>query len=522
MTRSRPLWLLVFVLCGAGPAASDPPNADVLCADDAEEASVERLLRAWSLDVRGVTLTLEEYARVEAGEAPEVLLDEWLASEAFPERAVRRHRELFWPNLGGVGVLESGNRLTSMDGSPYYREGIAQNLRGQRVPCLEVPAEFDDLGRPVLWPQEDGTRLEGYVEVQPWWDPTRTLEVCALDAQVVAESSSGSSCATQDAWNDVECGCGPDLQWCWGGSFDSMLRTSFAAELEHRVRDVISRDAPYTELLVGDRSFVNGPIAYFWRHLAAQGRHRGSWTAPTSVGALPELAWDDTETWVAVEGPPELAGVFTSPGWLLRFQTQRSRANRFYNSFLCTPFSPPAGGIQSSDDAATYTLDLQVRDGCDYCHARLEPAAAAWGRWGEAGVRFLEPDRYPELREDCQRCAENRSSCPQDCRNHYVVDALSEEEIPYLGVLRAYEFRREEHGHYVEEGPGALVEQGIADRRIPRCSVEGAAASVLGREILSDEGPWIEALMAEFMGSNWSYRALTRAVLVSDTYRRIR
>ena len=106
-----------------------------------------------------------------------------------------------------------------------------------------------------------------------------------------------------------------------------------------------------------------------------------------------------------------------------------------------------------ADEESVRDPDLQVRAGCKYCHALLEPAASYWGRWTEQGIAYLEPTEFPAERSDCLTCALTNQGCTNQCRTHYLTTALSEQEIPYLGKLKAYTFRRTEHENNVEIAP---------------------------------------------------------------------
>ena len=55
------------------------------------------------------------------------------------------------------------------------------------------------------------------------------------------------------------------------------------------------------------------------------------------------------DNWVLIQLDEEHAGVLTRPAYLIRFQTNRGRADRFYTNFLCQPFEPPEEGLPVSD-----------------------------------------------------------------------------------------------------------------------------------------------------------------------------
>ncbi len=516
--------LLLWALA-TSPAFADGESIEAVCPPDELEMEPTRYLRALSLDIRGTVPTMEEYAQVtEAGAVPESMIDDWLASEAFVERAVRYHRGLLWNNVRTINLFNAavGIRRSRIDGGPfvYWRTNPAVRYRGDNVPCLDQPAEFDQYGTPVTYDQEDGTRREGWVEVNPYWDPSQTLQVCAFDAQAQDVSPTGTQCASRDGVADVGCGCGPGLAWCRYGSRNPLM-DSFAQALEMRVADNIRRDASWVDLLTGRRAWVNGPLVHYWTYQTGVYANVRLIPEPLDADALPDLDYTDYDTWVEIELPENHSGIFTDPAFLMRFQTRRARAARFNASFLCSPFNAPAGGLPNESDLVP-PLDLQIRDGCDYCHAMLEPTGAHWGRWPENGGGYLDPVRFPPEREDCLDCAVYGIGCGDDCRRYYATASLGPEEDPFLGMLDAYKFRREPHKPNIEAGPEALVQGGLVDGRLPSCTAESAARFLIGRDLLEEELPWVQDVAVGFADSDYSWRDVVKSVVLSDAYRRVR
>jgi hypothetical protein len=344
--------------------------------------------------------------------------------------------------------------------------------------------------------------------------------VCAFDAQTPSVSPSGTACDTVDAYDDVGCGCGPELRWCTTSSAQDKVLASFEDDLEKRVDAVISNHQSYLELFTGRTGWVNGPIVYYLKYQSKlYGDSRLS-PLPLDASRLPDLAFTDETTWKAVELGEEQAGILTAPGFLLRFMTNRARANRFYTYFLCQPFQPPEDGLPAPGESEPI-LDLQVRDGCKYCHAILEPAASYWGRWTESGAGYLPAEDYPPLDDGCQQCALTGSGCTDDCRRYYVSRALTEEEEPWLGMLRTYEFRDEEHYSNIEVGPRLLASRSVEDDRLPSCVSSTAVRWLLGRDPLEEEQAWIDELSLHFIQSNYDYSSLVREIVTSGVYRRV-
>ena len=523
--------LTLAALAGLARAETGDPEPDALdaalCAPDEVELDPVRYLRALSLDLRGDVPTLDETERVRRdGTVSFDLIDRWLDSDEFAWQAVRHHRALLWNNVDNITIFNASANLGVGPGAVLWRRNPAVMYRGASVPCLDEPARFDDETGAILTtsePQPDGrvAQREGYVIVEPYWNPAVPEKVCAFDAQEASISPLGTECRLNAGNNDPGCGCGPELRWCNARNAQAVTARSMAEALDRFVFDVLRRDAPYTELFTGRKAFINGPLAYFWQHQTHRGAGLVFEPKAIELDRLPDLRWHD-QRWVEAELGPHHAGVLTRPAFLLRFQTNRARANRFYDAFLCQPFNPPDGGLPVADEASARNPDLQLRAGCKYCHALLEPAAAHWGRWTEQGIGYLDPATFPQSRADCEACALRGQGCVTECRNFYLTRALSPEEEPFLGQLTAYQFRRAEHVRHIEQGPRYLALGAVADNRLPTCVARRTGEWLLGRELGRDDQPWIDDLARDFVQNGYSFRALVKRIVQSPRYRRVR
>ena len=524
-------WLLFLGLApylgGEAAWAENAPHDDVL--------DKYAYLRRLTLDLAGTVPSVDAYAGLEAvDDVPEDVIDRLLSSDQFVARVVRRHRSLLWNNIDYVTLTDHRGafaRARGRDGSVrYWRRRVAVTYRGEVVPCDDRPAAFDARGAIQHRVDEDGFRREGTVMVAPYWNPDTVIKVCAYDAQTRARSSSGIDCATPAGFEDPGCGCGPRLRLCRHGSNLPVTR-SLAEDVDRRVARMIRDGLPYLELFTGRTAFVNGPIVHYLRY---QTRVPGSVRmTPTSydLQALPDLEWaSGTNTWKAVRLGPEHAGVLTAPAYLLRFQTNRARANRFYETFLCRPFTAPpktpanAAPPKTPANAAPPEPhpDLQERFDCRECHALLDPAAAYWGRWIQEGAGFLSPGRFPAARPDCRQCAREGRSCGDDCVPHYLTEVTTPFEEPYAGALRALRFLKEPHRPHVERGPARLVARTTGDERFAECAVRRAFEGMLGRPLTPVEEAGLGGFGRQFRASGYDYRALTKAIVTSALYRTVR
>ncbi|MEC9389296.1 MAG: hypothetical protein VX944_04410 [Myxococcota bacterium] len=494
------MWFSAAVLLGAG----DPWV-------DAADQDLQEYARAVSLDLRGVVPSEAELVSLEAeGELSDAVINEWLASPEFFESVVLQHRDRFWNELE-INLLPR-RRLVR-------REGITVNISRSRftrgVPqtsCGTFEATVDEFNRPLTWvTNPDGSVSEGFVMVAPYWDPDTPIPVCALDAQLAEVSPDGVDCTTQAANEDPGCGCGPNLQWCMDNNFEQLIEYGISRDLNERVRHMVSSGEGYASLFDGDAMFVNGPSAHFYRHLAAF--NADDYESPVAADALVDLDPLDP-TFHAVPLRDHHDGVLTAPGWLLRHQTNRGRANRFYGAFLCAEFIPPEVGIEGLSDAGVPSPNLQMREGCLGCHARLEPWAAYWGRWAEAANRYRSPEEFPPFSEECAACAATALECSDYCEDNYVVDPTHSDEVPYLGWYGPYAFLADDSAEHPDLGPLGWVDRADESGRFSACAVKHAADWLLRTDV--DEAQ-LDAWAAEFAADD-DYAAMVKRIIVSDAY----
>ena len=513
--------LLAAVLGLTSAAHATLPNEALLCPEEPPVQDRYAFLRSVSLQLRGVPPTDAEYAALDAeADVPDALIDSWLNGPEFADQVVRFHQSLLWNRLD-VNLV-AANFSLRREGSTllYWRLQTATAYRGDDVPCLDTPVEYHPETGAILTQEIDGVHYEGYRLVNPYWAPETTIKVCAFDAQEAEVGLSGAACNTQTGRLDPSCGCGEDLRYCRYGSTHNLVIDAMGADVDRRIEAMILADEPYTALFESSRAYVNGPLTHYLRNRTHVPANVSMEPMAVSDLALPPLQWHD-DTWVEISLPSHHAGILTSPAYLMRFQTDRARATRFYDAFLCQPFTPPAAGIPLEEDDAPHP-DLQVRDGCKYCHALLEPAAAHWGRWAENGAGYLDAEDYPVVRDDCIQCAYDGVTCSADCNRYYHTEALSPEEAPYLGHLKAYVFRRDDHIPNVEGGPNYLVNMNLMDEDLAQCVSTRAVHWLMGRAPHEDEAEWIDVLASEFAASGYRYKELIKAIVLSETYRRVR
>ena len=274
-------------------------------------------------------------------------------------------------------------------------------------------------------------------------------------------------------------------------------------------------------MLQGDTYLINGPLVHFYKHHLSAPNNLRTEFAPFDLSLLPDLAFSDEETWIEVPGVDGSSGVFTMPGFLLRFMTNRSRADRVNSAFLCSEFIGPQGGLPP-DDATASNPDLTQRTGCDYCHARLEPMAAYWGRWAQNGSSYLDPDQFPAFEEFCMTCAVDDITCNETCDRFYITEGVGDAELEWLGWFDSYQVLQERYYDHVELGPHRLIQQGLEDGSLSTCAVKTVVQRLMRRPLDEDEHDHLkQSLISDICDSQYRYRELVRAVVLSDAYRRL-
>ncbi len=367
----------------------------------------------------------------------------------------------------------------------------------------------------------------------------------ADDAYAKAHVGDPISCRSAGALTmSADCGCGPGLRHCLPGdsgtnnprAFSLPTRLPLGLDLPlgstpQTVSDwykfwwtqeaarflgyLFSADRDFREVLAAHYSFVNGPLAAFYRTGAPASccdREKAfgmiESTEPLfDPKALPtDLAPFDTRTWKMVpDRGAHAAGLVTMPVFLAKYASRRSRAAALYTTFLCRNFVAGKEELTPSQEP-----NLTVRPGCASCHATLEPLAAYFSRVEEANWTFLPAWRFPLRNLTCKKNAQGR--LPGFCNVFYDGDFSD----ATAGVLRGAYASLD---HAAAGAAGAAVALGDAPE-FAACAVQRVTSSFLGRPLTSDDDDLLTALGSEFRRNGLRMRPLVRAILLSDAYRR--
>jgi len=372
-------------------------------------------------------------------------------------------------------------------------------------------------------------RREGVRKVRHYWSGNTEIRTCAYDAQErTTSAASGASCAGT-ALRDPSCGCGPQGMYCMpiinahvnvDSKAEYLVRSALNEEPLQIVSSVVGRDEDYFEIFRTRRSFITGPLAFLYKNQLGtiQGFSLG---APASADSFPNMTYSDFEAREYLRGP-EHAGVLTTPAYLGRFPTWRSRVSQFRTAFMCRPFTPASAALPSPDDSCTREPNLARRCGCKNCHSAIEPMAAWFGRWAERSAQYLSPAEYPAHDPTCEQCATTKRGCTERCRTQYVVDTVDADSARYAGTLRGYLYRDKEEEARIDEGPAGLVSSAMASGELESCTIRTAWGKLLGRAMSDSEMSLVlPELALRFGRSHHNYRDLVRAIVTSAAYRRV-
>lgn len=500
-----------------------------------DRADKYRFLRQLSLDLRGRIPTVEEYEALQnAEDVSAEQIEQMFSSEDFGWAMRAYHMRHVFPNIAPDALWPNTRRLTSRGARGlWWAPGAARLFRGAPgVSCADEPhTEFDGAGHalPLRLQAVDGAacpaqgcRIDGYVQVQPYWAPDVTLRVCAFDAQTATEGQNGP-CDGPNAAADSGCGCGDALNSCVAlgdqGSAVELI-AGLAGEPLSIFEQVVRDDRPYFEALTTRETRVNGPAVHYYRHMHAQMQGGFPRQNPLDgrMGDLPDIPFDEQQP-VSLMRDEEHSGVLTTLEYLLRFNSDRGRANQLYTQLLCQPFIAPSGGLPPATDDCSQEPDLTERCGCNSCHASLEPAAAHWGRW-EHTQRFgyLSPDVYPDRDQSCGDCSDRGPNrCSGDCFLYYNTP-FGGEQTP--GLLQSLEYRSDEEAAALLSGPAGLVQSKLDDGSLPICTVTRLAEHLLKRPLSGDERAEVIPDLVTYFGANQhSFKRLLSALIENPGYR---
>lgn len=496
-----------------------------ICEEDALQSQLQ-YLRRMSLDLRGRLPNYDELASVVAnGSVDPAMIEAMVDSEDFVSQMRVHHRDLLWTNIANQRISGAQWDLsTTQRGGvgPMFVRTRARLYRGDVTPCLDEAARFDPQTNEILTtvdPSNPSIRREGWVELEPYWAPGTAVQVCAFDAQSTLRipnprGRGDVSCAQSIA---AGCGCGENLQWCQTrvAGTAGLITESMNEQLLRSIDTIVREDRPYSDIVLTKDLDLNGPLSHWLRHQT----QTGGATLPAGAQQnhpVPEIGFNEVSTWQTVQRADGHSGILTMPAFLLKFGSDRGRANRFYNAFLCQDFVSN-DTIPPSTDPCHDQSDLTQRCGCKGCHVALEPAAAHWGRWAEAGLLPLNEDVFPRYSEIC---ADPSRAGNAICQLFYFTsnDAADTSDEAFVGQLKAYVYADETRVNNIAAGPEGIAQQAVDSGAFARCTTKRMWQLFMARDPSPEEAETIDGLADQLVRNGFKLKPLIKTLIQRPEY----
>lgn len=385
------------------------------------------------------------------------------------------------------------------------------------------------------------------------------------------------SCDTATGFSSSSsCGCGKDLVRCmpgagpgfdnvgfkfpsrvpigWDSPFDQVDQTQagwarmfWGQEFIHFMDDILMSDRSFKEVLTGSQTFVNGPLAQFYRDVApgqccGNGMYYG-YTAPVALFDATKIPASvtpfDVNTWTKVDNRGDLAsGFLTMPVFLTKYGSRRARAHVLWNAFACKDFIAGNLALKPSTEP-----DLTKRDGCNTCHATLEPLSAYFSRVQESTWNYLPQDKFPTVagkpffdgNPDLkgQACIRNFSTPAADggappisgsvCSNYYdpafTTPVYGDAGIVDGSAILRGAYASTDNADEAKGGPKGFANYLTSTSQFETCVAENVTSAFLGRTLTGDDETLMATLAAVFAKGDFKMSVLVRALVKSDAYK---
>ena len=343
-----------------------------------------------------------------------------------------------------------------------------------------------------------------------------------------------------------DCGCGPGLERCMPGAsfgFDppafafssqqplgidnpvdqnvqsqsSWLRVWWGEEARHFLDYIFDQDRDFREVLTARYSFVNGPLAQFYKAIAPStccGNALGfaNLRAPDPLfdpAALPtDLLPQDSSKWEMVaDRGPHASGLLTMPIFATKYGSRRAKGHVVYNAFLCRDFVAPNVQLLPSTEP-----NLMLRPGCATCHVRLEPLAAYFSRIQESDWTWLPEQSFPISNPGCRNQPDGGLPANRGCTTFYDPAFGNADAGLMRGAYGAPD--------HAAMGPAGLAQELVNDDQFAGCVAQNVASSFLGRQLTIEDVALKQSLADTFTKSGYSMRALVQALVMTNVYAR--
>jgi hypothetical protein len=343
----------------------------------------------------------------------------------------------------------------------------------------------------------------------------------------------------------ADCGCGIGLQYCMPGDSDGNDPGAFmlpshspigvdgalplaeqsvstwykhwwTEEALHFLTRLFTDDRDFREVLTAKYTWVNGPLAQYYRSTAPAGccmRERAFGLIEDkeplfAVSSVPEsLFAHDAGTWLYVpDRGPQASGILSMPVFLAKYASRRARAAAVYTAFQCKAFV-------SSDAELTPSTEpnLTVRPGCSSCHATLEPLAAYFSRVEESTSVYLPRAQFPLKNPACKV---QKNGKPAGFCDAFYDPSFTDQDS---GTLRGAYASAEN----AEAGMLGVAKMVTSSPEFASCAVSRVTSSLLGRSLSPDDDDLVHALTDVFVHGGYRMKPLVVAILRSSAYRNV-
>ena len=244
------------------------------------------------------------------------------------------------------------------------------------------------------------------------------------------------------------------------------------------IRNIVMTDQPYTKIVTADYTMANGVTSVIW--------------------GLPHTAGMDTWQRATYPDGRVPAGILSTSAFHHRwrstgFNYNRGRANEISRSLLCHDFLHADIQIDTSVDLSDPDVVANAviaNKSCAGCHQTLDPLASYLfvyrGSLAPVGV-----DAYPVT--------------------YYTPAQINRWKT---ANKRPPMFFGEDTG-----GMGGLGEAIANDPRFAKCTAQRFASYMSEVSLEDVNGAWVARMQKALVDSNWSAKALAKAIVLSDEFR---
>lgn len=377
--------------------------------------------------------------------------------------------------------------------------------------------------------------------------PYGRLDFPPLDSSYATKNAGQPiDCNTNGALSfATDCGCGVGLEHCmpgdnpgfdpgaftlptrvplgWDMPFDNVAqnqsawsRMFWAQEAVHFLDMIVGEDHDFREVLTSKADVINGPLAQFYREIApASCCGNGIYLGYTQGQQLfdpakipTDLLPHDVTTWRKVDDRGSLAsGLLTMPVFLTKYGTRRARAHVLWQAFACKDFIAENLQLMPSTEP-----DLTKRAGCQACHATLEPLAAYFSRIQESSFVWLPQDKFPVDLKQCAAPNNDITKIPGYCSGYYDPAFTSSTQATLRGAYAS--------SANADAGPAGMAAYLTGTSQFETCVAQNVTESFLGRALTPDDQVLQQALAQTLAGNGYRMKALVKALVVSDAYKK--